>query len=293
MGNLKSLLQALSITLKRIRLNHKRERRTGLTGEERNIELFRQDSILYDAHDLVEAIGSVIDMRDHYTYGHSIRVGNASQKMAELLGLSSHEIENIHLAGHLHDIGKVALPDSILLKQGKLSLQEFERIEEHPVTGYKILRKLRGFEKISAYVLHHHERYDGKGYPEGLKGSEIPLGSRIIAVADAIDAMLSDRPYRKALTMEETMKEVERQKGKQFDPELATLFLREIDVLAPYFSKDGLESSLQEERNLKYQHRENTKIQPQEHTKQMCRSSQIQTIQREQAHTRQKRTFPA
>ncbi len=252
----------------------------GLTEKEKNIELSRQDPILYDAHDLVEAIGSIIDMRDHYTYGHSIRVGNASQKIAELLGLSYHEVENIHLAGHLHDIGKVALPDFILLKQRKLSPQEFERMKEHPVTGYKILCKLRGFERISIYVLHHHERYDGKGYPKNLKGPEIPLGSRIIAVADAIDAMLSDRPYRKALTIEETMKEVERQKGKQFDPELAMLFLKEIDILAPYFSKYELESSLHKEKSPKNQHRKNTKILSPKCAKQMCLLSQIQTTQR-------------
>ncbi len=209
-----------------------------ITEKEKNIEFLRQGFILYDAHDLVEAVGSVADMRDHYTYGHSIRVGNASQKMAELLGLSSHEIENIHLAGHLHDIGKVALPDSILFKQEKLSLQEFERIKEHPVTGYRVLCKLKGFERISLYVLHHHERYDGKGYPEGLKGPDIPLGSRIISIADAVDAMLSDRPYRKALTIEKVIEEVEKQKWKQFDPELVTLFLDEIDILTPYFSRD-------------------------------------------------------
>lgn len=141
-----------------------------------------------------------------------------SHDLGRAMGLKGSELENIHIAAHLHDIGKMGIPEAILNKKGRLLPHEFAQIQRHPEIGYKILAKSKGLHKIGEIVLHHHERWDGGGYPDGLREDKIPLGSRIIGVVDSIDAMTSIRPYRRAMSWEECWEEILINKGIQFDP---------------------------------------------------------------------------
>lgn len=169
-------------------------------------------------HDIIECLVGALEAKDLYTRGHSMRVGDMTYQLAKKIGLKGEELEFIHIAAHLHDIGKIGVPDKILNKKGKLAENEWKAIKRHPEIGSNILNcsnKLRGISKL---VLHHHERWDGKGYPCGLGGESIPLGSRIIAICDSIDAMTSSRSYRKALSWEVCRKEIKNNKGTQFDP---------------------------------------------------------------------------
>lgn len=167
---------------------------------------------------------SLIDLRDRYTGGHSARVAKYVRAIAVQLGLADDEAERIVLAASLHDIGKIGVPDHILLKPGKLDDEEFGWIKKHPEWGWIALRNVDGFHYASQLVLHHHERLDGNGYPGGLKGSEIPLGSRLIAVADSYDALTTNRPYRTARTEFEAIQELQRCAGTQFDPPVVNAF---------------------------------------------------------------------
>ena len=139
-------------------------------------------------HELAECIASALDAKDPYTGNHSRRVSDMACELCGLLGLNEHDTEEIHLAAHLHDIGKIGIPDSVLLKPGRLDDEEWLIMKKHPQIGADILAKSPRFSRMSAIILHHHERFDGKGYPFGAKGEEIPLGSRIIAVCDSIHA---------------------------------------------------------------------------------------------------------
>jgi HD-GYP domain-containing protein (c-di-GMP phosphodiesterase class II) len=142
-----------------------------------------------------------------------------------VLGLSAEDIDELRTLGLMHDIGKITLEDRLLDKPGKLSDSEYLEIQRHVETGYRILSSLNEFSSIAGHVLAHHERWDGTGYPNGLKGEEIPLEARIIAVADAYDAMTSDRPYRKALSEEAAVEEIKRNTGTQFDPAIVKAFV--------------------------------------------------------------------
>ncbi len=148
-----------------------------------------------------------------------------SSKIAKQLGVGEIELEQIDLAAQFHDIGKIGVPDSILLKPGRLTDSEFSAIKEHPLIGTNILSNIEFLKDSLSIILHHHENYDGRGYPYGISGPEIPLGSRIISIADTYDAMTSDRPYRKALPHEEAIQEIVRCKGKQFDAEIIEIAL--------------------------------------------------------------------
>src|SRR5690242_20308933 len=143
---------------------------------------------------------SLVDLRDAYTGGHSGRVAGYTRGTAVRLGLSDAEVDEVVMAALMHDIGKIGVPDHILLKQGRLTNDEFAHIKRHPELGWMALKNMNDFKSISLIVLHHHERIDGRGYPGGLKNTDIPLGSRIIAVADSFDAMTTDRPYRSAMS---------------------------------------------------------------------------------------------
>src|ERR1041385_3927544 len=160
---------------------------------------------------------SLVDLRDAYTGGHSGRVAGYTRGTAVRLGLSDAEIDEVVMAALMHDIGKIGVPDHILLKQGRLTSDEFAHIKRHPELGWMALKNMNDFKSISLVVLHHHERYDGGGYPGGLRGNEVPLGSRIIAVADSYDAMTTNRPYRAAMPQQTAIDELQRCSGTQFD----------------------------------------------------------------------------
>ena len=170
------------------------------------------------------AMAAAIDAKDHYTHGHISRVTNYSLAIAERLKkhkkINDEFMENLHIASLLHDIGKIGTPERILNKSSELTIGERKVIQEHPLTGVTILQSIKELNEAIPGVKYHHERYDGKGYPEGLKGKEIPLIASIIAVADTFDAMTTDRPYRKALSKEQAVAELKRCSGAQFDPEI-------------------------------------------------------------------------
>lgn len=191
-----------------------------------NSELFNNLEKAY--LDTLSALTNAIDAKDSYTRGHSDRVTSLSVRLAEEAKCDITEIERIRLGGMLHDVGKIGIPESILNKPGRLDEKEFEVIKSHPVLGVNILGNVEFLQNVVPIIKYHHERYDGKGYPDKLKGTEIPYLARIVSIADTYDAMTSNRPYRKALTAEESLKEIERCKGTQFDPELADLFIKMI-----------------------------------------------------------------
>ncbi len=175
---------------------------------------------------LLHSLTSAVDAKDAYTCGHSERVALVSRHLAAQVGLSDRDVEQVYMAGLLHDVGKIGVPEAVLQKTGRLTPEEFEQIKRHPAIGAKILQDVKQIREIIPGVLHHHERYDGKGYPAGLAGSNIPLMGRIICLADCFDAMTSSRTYRKALPLEIALCEIRRCAGTQFDPKLSELFLR-------------------------------------------------------------------
>jgi HD-GYP domain-containing protein (c-di-GMP phosphodiesterase class II) len=174
---------------------------------------------------LLDVLAAAIERRDPYTHGHSARVTILAAAIAERLGCSGTDLDAIHLGGPLHDIGKLTVPDEVLLKPGRLDEHELREIRAHPSAGVRLIEGLRGLEPAIPCVLHHHERWDGSGYPSRLAGSAIPRPARILAVADAFDAMTSSRPYRAALPVAEALGEVDRCAGSQFDPEATGAFL--------------------------------------------------------------------
>ncbi len=176
--------------------------------------------------ELLELIASTLEAKDKYTAGHSKRVTRYALMIAEALNLSDEEKELLRKACLLHDIGKIGIPENILNKPARLTEEEFNEIKKHPVIGVKILSHFHLFSSILPYIYHHHERVDGKGYPEGLKGERIPLLSRIIAVADTFDAITSDRPYRKAMSLQQAIKILEEVKGSQLDPLIVEKFIQ-------------------------------------------------------------------
>lgn len=179
----------------------------------------------------IETIANTIDAKDEYTKGHSRRVSDYSAIIAEEMGMDKDEIMKVRYIALLHDIGKIGVPDSVLNKPGKLTEYEYELMKEHTVIGGRILQDIGIFEDLDLGAKFHHERYDGKGYPNGLKGEEIPKTARIIGVADAFDAMTSNRVYRKHLTKEKVMDELEKCSGSQFDPEAAAAFIKYLNGL--------------------------------------------------------------
>jgi len=177
------------------------------------------------------ALTAAIDAKDHYTHGHTARVTNLSLEIARKLmqknkeGLPKKFLEHLHIASLLHDIGKIGVPEAILNKEGPLSEDERKRMQEHPAIGTTILQPIKELEDAILGVKYHHEKYDGSGYPDGLKGSQIPLIASIISVADTFDAMTTDRPYRHGLSKEEAVREIERVSGRQLDPEITGAFI--------------------------------------------------------------------
>ncbi len=174
----------------------------------------------------IETFTGFIDAKDPYTNGHSKRVAEYTRLIAQEMGYDGEELERIYYIALLHDCGKIGVPDNILGKPGRLTAEEFEVIKSHTTRGGEILSRFKSLKNVEEGALYHHERYDGKGYPEGKAGEDIPLIARMICVADSFDAMNSNRIYRNKLTKEHILKEIETNKGKQFDPKIADIWLR-------------------------------------------------------------------
>jgi HD-GYP domain-containing protein (c-di-GMP phosphodiesterase class II) len=175
--------------------------------------------------DALLELADIVDFRDHYTYEHSRRVAELARVTAAKLGLSNDAVETIYMAGRVHDVGKIGIKSTVLMKPGRLTDKEFAEMRSHPDLGARLVAKFPQFAGGKELVWAHHERYDGKGYPRGLAGERIPLGARVLAVADAWDAMTSHRAYRKAMEMERVYAELERGRGTQFDPAVLDAFL--------------------------------------------------------------------
>lgn len=186
---------------------------------------------------LVCSLVTMLDLSELHTGVHGTRLAEWAVRVAQLLGLDERELRDVEIASLLHDIGKVGVSQQILLKPGKLTPEEYEEVKKHPDYGWAILRLLPGFERVSLFVLHHHERIDGNGYPGGLKGDEIPLGARIVAVVDAFDVMMSGRSYRDPLPMEEAFRRLNAARGTQFDSRIVDLFLRIAAAHLPEISR--------------------------------------------------------
>ncbi|MCQ2566882.1 MAG: HD-GYP domain-containing protein [Mogibacterium sp.] len=184
--------------------------------------------------DMLTALVGTIEAKDKYTNGHSIRVAEYSRKIATNMGLSEKDVDDVYKIALLHDIGKIGIPDEIIMKSGKLTEEEYETIKEHPLTGSEILSGIEEMPELYIGAKYHHERWDGKGYPCGLKGEEIPFKARIISVADAYDAMTSKRSYRDALEIEEVRNELIKGRGTQFFPEAADEMLKIISEESSY-----------------------------------------------------------
>ena len=195
-----------------------------------NEELSETNEKLEQAYlDMIQTLRYTVEAKDTYTRGHSDRVAEYSVLIGEKVGLPEDQIKLLRIGGLFHDIGKIGIPDSILQKQAKLTDEEYSEIKNHPSIGAHILGAAAIFNDIIPIVKHHHERYDGRGYPSGLKGEEIPYLARIAAIADTFDAMTSRRSYRDALELQVVKDEFERCKGSQFDPQLAEVFLNILD----------------------------------------------------------------
>jgi len=180
--------------------------------------------------EIIFSITQLLDIHDSYTTGHSKGVAEIAKALAEKMNCSKEEIGEIYWAGILHDIGKILIPKNILDKPGKLTEEEFEEIKKHPYYGYATLKKSKKLKNIAVYILHHHERWNGKGYPDKLKENEIPLPSRILCIADSWDAMRTNRSYRNKLSKEEALHEINKNIGEQFCPSVSEVFIKNIDI---------------------------------------------------------------
>ena len=232
------------------RLNHiTREQNFKLQDMNRNLEekvRERTKQLALKHHELrtayvqtVGALAEAVDAKDAYTRGHSERVGVYASKIAREMGFAKVLIERIYIAGLLHDVGKIGVRDCVILKPDKLTPEEYEEIKQHPAIGAKILEPVDFLADIAPCVRHHHEWFDGssRGYPDRLRGESIPLPSRVILVADTVEAMTSDRPYRKALPLETVVSEIDKYSGSQFDPKCAEAFLRVLEREGESFIK--------------------------------------------------------
>jgi len=192
---------------------------------EENRRLYRELRDTYQ--NTIRAFAAAIDLKDAYTKGHSDRVARYSEAIAREMGVEGQELEHISVAGYLHDIGKIVVDRAIINNPRPLTDREFKELNTHVVTGYEILSSInRPWNEIAYMTKCHHERVDGKGYPQGLRGDEIPLGARIVTVADSFDAMMTDRPYRSRLSLEAALEELKRNSGRQFDAGVVSAFCR-------------------------------------------------------------------
>lgn len=212
----------------------------------RTSEMLYREMLDTDFINLITSLITMLDAKDEYTATHSKSVAKYSVMLAKEIGLSVEQITDIEIAASLHDIGKVNIPDTIINKPSRLTEEECDIIKMHPGNAYVILQRLAGFLKVKEYVRYHHERYDGKGYPNGIAGNEIPLGARIISLADTYDAIISTRSYKNARSHETALEEIKRNSGTQFDPVLVDIFLK-MDFERPL---DEENSQMQKKDNL-------------------------------------------
>lgn len=222
-------IAALTVALRLVEIIRNGQELTAAHEREKELLIREQKNMRRMVMQSASALASAIDAKDKYTHGHSRRVAEYSEMIAEVYGKTDSECRDIYLAGLLHDVGKIGIPDNIINKDGRLTDEEFAVIKTHSAIGAGILKKINIAPFISIGAHFHHERYDGKGYPEGLKGEDIPEIARIIAVADAYDAMTSKRSYRDALPQEVVRSEIEKGKGTQFDPKFAEIMLGLMD----------------------------------------------------------------
>ncbi|MDD5687909.1 MAG: HD domain-containing protein [Elusimicrobia bacterium] len=190
----------------------------------KNWPLYRQNEEIY--LEVLSAMAEAIEAKDHSTRGHSERMVKYVTHIGKNLGMSKQELKDLEMAAILHDIGKIGIDKSVFLKPGKLTPEEYEIIKKHSTIGANIISRVRFLKGAAEYVKHHHERYDGNGYPDKIKGDLIPLGARILAVVDSFDAMMSERPYKKPMTLEESFIELKRNSGTQFDSKIVEEFLK-------------------------------------------------------------------
>jgi putative nucleotidyltransferase with HDIG domain len=201
------------------------------------------DTLVPAVVDTVTSLALAIDAKDRYTQGHSQKVSTYAVMIATALEMSKEEVEEIRLAGLLHDIGKVGIPEAILNKSGPLDASEWETMKTHTELGAKILEPLKAMSRIRLMVRHHHEFYDGTGYPGRLSGEQIPYGARLIAIADAYDTITSERTYKKARTPEDAFSELERCAANQFDPKIVRAFIETMRNAPPLHVEVGIGSS--------------------------------------------------
>jgi len=196
--------------------------------------------------DTVTALAFAIDAKDHYTQGHSQSVSRLAGQIARQLGLTEAEVEEIRLAAIVHDVGKIGVPEAVLNKPSRLTPEEFELMKAHAVLGEKILEplKVKAIERIRPMVRHHHEMFDGRGYPDRLKGEAIPLGARIIKVADCFDTIVSDRAYKKARSVDEAIAELRRCSGSEFDPFVVHAFEKSLTLAGDPRLRESLDATL-------------------------------------------------
>ena len=214
----------------------------------KRIERYRQEEVrqLKERQDLsrrlfeqtATALVTAIDAKDEYSHGHSLRVAGYAQQIARRMGWEEEECRKVYYAGLLHDVGKIGMPDAIIRKKSGLTTHEYEEVKLHPVLGSQILSSIRDFPFIGIGARYHHERYDGTGYPDGLKGEEIPVIARIISVADTYDTLSSTRSYRRAMPQEVVREEIARGAGTQFDPDIAAVMLQMIDEDSRYTMRE-------------------------------------------------------
>lgn len=181
----------------------------------------------------IQEIVKTLNTKNEREKIHSDRVSAICVKIGKVMKLDLEALKELEVAGLLHDIGKIAISDDVLNKPGKLTEFEYDEIKKHPEIGYQILKSVDAYSSLAEYVLSHHERQDGNGYPRGLTGNNIPLIAKIITLADAVEAMTSDRPYRKALSEEEIISELRAHSGTQFDPELVEIYIRDVWLSEP------------------------------------------------------------
>jgi HD-GYP domain-containing protein (c-di-GMP phosphodiesterase class II) len=188
------------------------------------------DSIQRGYLDMTVALAAAIEAKDEYTRGHCQRVSAYAIEIGTRLALPDHTMRDLELAAILHDIGKIGIDEAILRKPTRLTFEEMQAMHEHPTIGERILRSVKPLQMVASYIVYHHEHYDGRGYPHGARGEEIPLIARIISVADAYDSMSSRRPYRETLPEEECLTRLRTKAGSQFDPQIVAIFLELYDT---------------------------------------------------------------